>query len=212
MVSQKFCYILFTYSTTWQLLTLLLGSWGWRITVDSAELAWYSPNTSHRICFYGLEHDLGSRCFRPSWHFLIIEVFETQVKLLEPSGYRTGIKCAFFFHIINAFWLLPWCYGSFWICKEYVLKLDYFASSSVRLQYHIGVKQCTTCQRPNYRDTAKIYWGISVHTIYVAIFLQVIYDTVDNKYSSSISTPTTVTLQKYMEVWAFILFMLLYFN
>ena len=31
---------------------------------DAEILAWYSPNTSHRICLYGLEHSLGIHGFR----------------------------------------------------------------------------------------------------------------------------------------------------
>ena len=68
-----------------------------------AELAWYSLRATQRICLHGLEHGLGINDFRPTWPFLIVEVFSTQVNILEPFGYFDVINYIFTFHAINVF-------------------------------------------------------------------------------------------------------------
>ena len=50
------------------------------------ELAWYSPSATHWICLYSTGHGLRIHDFRPTWSYLIVEVFVTLVKFLEPFG------------------------------------------------------------------------------------------------------------------------------
>ena len=74
--------------------------------------------------------------FRLTWPCLNIKILATQIKFFEPSGYWTVINYTFIFLHNKCLWLLPWCYGSVWICKAQVTKLDYIACSSAQLLNH----------------------------------------------------------------------------
>ena len=60
-----------------------------------AKFTWYSPSDTPRICFYGLEHELGFYDFKATRSYLIIELFATQAKFLEITGNSTKINCTF---------------------------------------------------------------------------------------------------------------------
>ena len=51
------------------------------------KLAWYSPNVTHWIYFYELEHSLRIHSFMPTWPCLIVKVLSTWTKFLQPSDY-----------------------------------------------------------------------------------------------------------------------------
>ena len=78
-----------------------------------ANLAIYSTSAAHRFCLYGLEHSFWIHSFRPTRHYLILKIFATQVKFLEPFGYFSVINCTF--HLSHkCFCLLLQCYSSVW--------------------------------------------------------------------------------------------------
>ena len=60
----------------------------------------------------GLEHNLRIHSFRPSWPCLIVKVFATLAKFLEPSGYFIAINC-------SQLWLnLKWWSNKYQNCAE----------------------------------------------------------------------------------------------
>ena len=96
-VNQKICNILIT----WDNLVVLEASaevmqMTNHIRPWNAELAWYSPRDTHRICPYGFEHGFGVH-----WVFLIVAVLAIQAKFLNPSGYNTVINYTFNFQTTN---------------------------------------------------------------------------------------------------------------
>ena len=52
---------------------------------------------SHQVLFTGFASKTWSHGFKPTWPFLIVEVFVTRAKFLEPSGYYAMINCTFIF-------------------------------------------------------------------------------------------------------------------
>ena len=101
-VSQKFCNILITWSTIWQLWMLLSGSWSWRTTLDCEML---SSSDNFQILLVGIASmawRLTSES-RSTWPCLIIKVLSAWEKFLEPFSYNTVINCTFTFHSTNNF-------------------------------------------------------------------------------------------------------------
>ena len=85
-VSQKFFNILAIWGTVWQLQILLpklRKEWN-KFGLCNAELTWYSPSATYRVCLYSLEHSLGIYSFWPIWTCLRVKVFAT---LLKPCIY-----------------------------------------------------------------------------------------------------------------------------
>ena len=99
--SQKFCNILVTWDTIWQLWMLLERLLRGQTSIDlgDADLTWYYPNATHQICLNSLEHSLRIYNFRPtqSCH----QHLATQVKFLESSSYWTMINYAIIFLTTN---------------------------------------------------------------------------------------------------------------
>ena len=153
-VSPKFCNILVTWGTI-QLLQMLLkvinhtGLW-------DAKLAWYSPDATHQICHYGLEHKLRIHGIRPTWPCLIIEVLATWVEFLQPSGYYTTINCAITFCTTNVFWgSFHGIMALFKLIKHKFLNLSMLHIHLCSFQITHAMKQCTMCQHTNYHNTTK---------------------------------------------------------
>ena len=102
-VSQKFCNILVTLGTIWQLQMLFLWSWRWRTTEKCNMASSLNTLCTHQICHTDLEHSLRIYSFRRTENCLIVKILATQAKFLESSGYCTVIKCAFIFSTIDIF-------------------------------------------------------------------------------------------------------------
>ena len=106
-VRQKFCNILVTSGTIWQILMLLL--WLWRLwSMLDCEMP-SSPDTLW-VCLDGLVHGLGICSFRFTWPCLIDKVLVTWAKLFVLSGYCTVIN----FSHNRCFWLLLQHYYPVW--------------------------------------------------------------------------------------------------
>ena len=108
LVSRKFCNILVIWGTVRLPLMLLMRSGRWRTIWYSEVLS--SPGTL-RMLLIGFA---SIHSFRPNWLCLIVEVFETGAKFLEPSSYCIGIDCANTFRTANVFG----CFRSVWTRKE----------------------------------------------------------------------------------------------
>ena len=72
-----------------------------------ADLVWYSPSATFRICLNGLKLHFRIHGFRATWLCLIIEVLATRRKFLETFGYCIKINCAFTFRTTNVLVAFP---------------------------------------------------------------------------------------------------------
>ena len=116
--------------------------------LGDAELAWYSPSDTYRICLNGLEHSLGIHSFRPTWLYQIVEVLVTRVKFLEPFGYCIVINWNFLFCTKDVF-------------VSTALWLSLTSKSMYGFKITHRVKQCV-CQRANYHHIiAGTYHGLN---------------------------------------------------
>ena len=97
---------------------------------------------------FGLQHDLRISTFRPPWLSLIVEVLATRAKFLEPSNNWTVIDWAFSFLTTNVFDSFHGVMTYFQFVKR---KLPNETLCGFQIVY--GMKQYTTWQRTNYRDT-----------------------------------------------------------
>ena len=98
--SQKFCNILVTWSTIWQLQIIFAKVMKMtnQTRLWDANLTRCSPRVTCQTCLYGLEHKIGIHGFRPIWPCLIVKLLTTQAKFLQPSSYWTVINYIFTFH------------------------------------------------------------------------------------------------------------------
>ena len=116
------------------------------------KLTWNSSKATHWICLYGLEyspgiHNLQAYLTLPNcWDSFNQNKVSLNVWFLyfDQLGLHLWHKKYFLLFLL--------LYGTIWIWKAEVPKLDYIAHLSVWLSNHT-VKQCTTCLHTNYHDT-----------------------------------------------------------
>ena len=122
-----------------------------------AEVTWYFPRVTRRICHCSLKHDLGIHYSRPTWPCLIVEIHATGAKFILPSGYCIVINCAITFCTTNV--------GCFrdpvWTREAYVPELNYVARSSMRLSNHTQNKAKNNASARQLPRTTNHSWYLS---------------------------------------------------
>ena len=105
-----------------------------------AKLTWFAFMASSTA-------SLRIHCFKPTWPYLIIDVFAIKVRFLEPSGYCSLVNC----HLL--------CNKYFWLLMAHFKLLKYKFPNYTTLYVHLcsfqishGVKHCMF-QCTNYHDT-----------------------------------------------------------
>ena len=102
--------ILVTRGTNWWPRILMSTSW---VAINYTWLwdaggARYSPKTTRRECLYSLEHGHRIYGFMSTRTFLMVEIFATRVKFLQPSVCQPGINFAFTFLTRKVFNYFCW--------------------------------------------------------------------------------------------------------
>ena len=137
--------------------------------LGDAKLAWYSPNSTLKICLYGLEDGLRIHSFKPTWHCLIVKVLTTWAEFLETFGYciviYTFCKTNGFGFFCNIMVEFQFTYSSVWVSNHTESVAMHNGQTTTILLTTVGTSYSLNCfshtmhmpQTDIYQNIAKLF-------------------------------------------------------